>query len=204
MLLNQRNSFLFITGKVSSVPISREECIFYTQKTKGHTGFWWSASLWCREKVLNILELSKGPLKSKINPKLFGTRRPNSQGNLGCVHASGARTLVPRHRYKMALCSDTGYPICWYVHNQQTEHLSTAFKVCEPHHACIPCSIYLLDYCFVCCHCVCWHFRVVVGIYKGVNFILTPFCSVRHHFDVSIPRGRGYTKQWFVGKVEGN
>lgn len=107
---------------------------------------------------------------------------------------------MPRHRYKMALCSDTGYLICWCVHIQQTEHLSTAFKVYEPHHACVPCSIYLLDYCFVCCHCVCWHFRVTVRIYKGVNFILTPFCSVRHHFWCKHTKGLWVRKAVVCGK----
>ena len=60
-----------------------------------------------------------------------------------------AQGLVPRNQHKMVLCSDTGYQICWYVHIQQTEHMPTASKVWELHHACVPCSIYLLDFCFL-------------------------------------------------------
>ena len=60
----------------------------------------------------------------------------------------GARALVPGHRHKVLLCSDTGHPICRYVHIQETEHVPTAFKVCESHDAYVPCSIYLLNYCF--------------------------------------------------------
>ena len=56
---------------------------------------------------------------------------------------------VPGHRRKMVLCADTEYPICWSVQIQQTEHMSTAFKVRESHHACVPCSIYPLDCCFL-------------------------------------------------------
>ena len=68
---------------------------------------------------------------------------------LKAVFTLGARARVPGHRHKMVLCSDTGYPICWHVQIQQTEHVPTAFKVCESHHACVPCSIYPLDYCFL-------------------------------------------------------
>jgi len=44
------------------------------------------------------------------------------------VFTLGAQALVPGHRHKMVLCSDTGNPICWYVHIQQTKHVPTAFK----------------------------------------------------------------------------
>lgn len=72
-----------------------------------------------------------------------------SLAKMTIVHLYLEGTMLAGHRHKMVQCSDTRYPICLYVHIQQTELVPTAFKVCEWHHACVPCSIYLLDYCFL-------------------------------------------------------
>ena len=44
---------------------------------------------------------------------------------------------MPGHRHKVVLCSYmyTGYPICRYVHIQETEQVPTAFKVLSCHQA---------------------------------------------------------------------